>query len=350
MIGSRIRLAREVFGITQSDLAALIGTTQSGVASIEAGIYRPSQQFLQTIAMKTGFDPSFFEKGDLPEFPVGSLLYRATVSVKPSVRMKAHGLAQIGYELADSLATKWKKIPVGIPRVTGEEPATCAQLSRDALGLSPNSPIKNLLLLLERTGVLVLPIPVENDGFDGFSAWTSTARPIIALIEGKRGYRRVFTASEELGHLVMHSPLRVSPKEADIEARAFAQEFLLPREAMESEMTRPITLSGISLLKPRWGGSIKFLVKRAQSLGFLNPNQYRYLNQQMAAKWGSHEPGDEDVVQETPRMLRKLAEMSYGNPVNIGKLAKDSGLSPGMLRAFLGIEDASKKILEFKPN
>ena len=41
MIGNRIKLAREIAGFTQTELADKIGTTQSGVASMEANLYGP---------------------------------------------------------------------------------------------------------------------------------------------------------------------------------------------------------------------------------------------------------------------------------------------------------------------
>src|SRR5438876_844308 len=104
MIGHRIRLAREVCGITQEELAEMIGTTQTGVASIEAGVYRPSAQYLETIARKTGFQVGFFDKGETPEFPFGTLLYRAQASVKQSAKTKAHAVAQIAFELALMMA------------------------------------------------------------------------------------------------------------------------------------------------------------------------------------------------------------------------------------------------------
>jgi Zn-dependent peptidase ImmA (M78 family) len=119
---------------------------------------------------------------------------------------------------------------------------------------------------------------------------------------------------------------------------------------MEVEMDRPVTLSSLAALKPRWGVSISFLMKRAHSLSFLTKNQYRYLIQQMHSQWGrEQEPGDENVQPERPRIARKMAEMLYGNPIDLNKLSKDSGLSTRMLRDVLLVEDAAPaRILEFR--
>src|ERR1700735_2598686 len=351
MIGQRIKLARDVLGITQSELADILGTTQSGVASMEAGIYRASQKYLETIARRTRFTVGFFTKGEPPEFAFGSILYRAQSAVKQAPRTTAHASAQLGVELAVSFADRLKKIPVNIPKGSDEGPQRAAQIARVSLGLSPDTPIKGILRCLERNGVMVFSLPMEVDGFDGFSAWAGRdpKRPVIALLGGKTAYREVFTSAEELGHLVMHSPLRVDAKRADKEARAFAQEFLLPAEAMHGEMQRPITLTSLSAIKPRWGVSIAFLAKRAESLGLINPNQHRYLIQQMRVNWGAKtEPSDDKVMAEKPLLLRKMASMLYGEPIDLPRLVRDSGLPLAMLRDTLGIEQAPGKLLEFK--
>jgi Zn-dependent peptidase ImmA (M78 family) len=131
---------------------------------------------------------------------------------------------------------------------------------------------------------------------------------VIALLQGKTAYREVFTAGEELAHLTMHSPLKVTAADADKEAHLFAQEFLLPAEAMYEEMQQPVTISSLALMKERWGVSIAFLAKRAQSLSLVTNNQYRYLIQQMHSLWGGKsEPGDENATPERPRLIRKMA-------------------------------------------
>jgi Zn-dependent peptidase ImmA (M78 family)/DNA-binding XRE family transcriptional regulator len=351
MIGLRIRLAREVLGITQAELAEVLGTTQPGVASMEAGIYRPSPEYLRTIAHRTGFTVNFFEKGEPPEFPAGSILYRAQAAVKRSPRTIAHGMAHVTFELALSLASRLKRIPINVPKVSEDDSRRAAQITRASLGLSPNTPIKGLIRCLERNGVFVFSLPMQVEGFDGFSAWAGQdpTRPVIAMLRGKSPYREIFTAAEELGHLVMHSPLRVSANQADKEARAFAQEFLLPAEAIENEMQSPITLTSLAALKPRWFASMAFLAKRAESLGLITSNQHRYLIQQIRSNWGArHEPGDERLDAERPSLLRKMATMLYGDPIDLARLTKDCGLPVVMLRDMLGIVQGPARVLEFR--
>jgi hypothetical protein len=43
-----------------------------------------------------------------------------------------------------------------------------------------------------------------------------------------------------------------------------------------------------------------------------------------------------------------MAEMLYGNPVNLGRLSIDSGVPLRILRDVLGIETAAATVLDFK--
>jgi Zn-dependent peptidase ImmA (M78 family)/DNA-binding XRE family transcriptional regulator len=353
MIGSRIKLAREIAGLTQTELAERIGTTQSGIASMEANLYRPSAEYLKILAKETGFGLPFFEPSHIDEFPSGALLYRAKAAVTKAERQHAHGLTSVAFELAVSLGQRLKQVPINLPRLK-EPPERAAQITRTALGIAPHVPVIDLMQRAERNGILLLPVPREISGLDGYATWVGSPypRPVIALLGGKVGYRINFTLGEEVGHLVLHTPLTVSVVEADNQARAFAQELLLPREAMLDEMRTPITLTNLALLKPRWNVSLQMLIRRAYDLKLISQNQYRYLNQQVRSNgWYQLEPGDELIIQPKPRLMRKMAELQYGNPIDLGKLSSETGLPIQLVAELLGVEVPKRfgRVLAFKP-
>jgi Zn-dependent peptidase ImmA (M78 family)/DNA-binding XRE family transcriptional regulator len=353
MIGSRIKLAREIAGLTQTELAERIGTTQSGIASMEANLYRPSPDYLKILAKETGFGLPFFGPTHVDEFPSGALLYRARTAVTKAERQHAHGLTSVAFELAVSLGQKLKQVPVNLPRLK-ESPERAAQITRTALGIAPHVPVLDLMQRAERNGILLLLVPREISGLDGFATWVGSPypRPVIALLGGKVGYRINFTLGEEIGHLVLHSPLIVPVAEADTQARAFAQELLLPREAMIEEMRSPITLSNLAPLKPRWHVSLQMLIRRANDLRLITSNQYRYLNQQVRTNgWTQLEPGDERITQPKPRLMRKMAELQYGNPIDLVKLSTETGIPVEVVAELLGVELQKRlgRVLAFKP-
>ena len=55
-IGSKIRAAREVAELRQDDLASRVGTSQSHISQIEAGIKYPSVPLLRAIAQELSLD------------------------------------------------------------------------------------------------------------------------------------------------------------------------------------------------------------------------------------------------------------------------------------------------------
>jgi Zn-dependent peptidase ImmA (M78 family) len=259
----------------------------------------------------------------------------------------------VAFELAVFLGQKLKQIPVNLPRLK-ESPEKAAQVTRTALGIAPHVPVVDLMHRAERNGVLLLLVPCGIGTLDGFATWVGSPypRPVIALLGGKVGYRINFTLGEEIGHLVLHSPLTVSVEEADNQARAFSQELLLPKEAMLGEMRSPVTLTNLATLKPRWNVSLQMLVRRANDLKLITQNQYRYLNQQIRTNgWAQLEPGDERIAQPKPRLMRKMAELQYGNPIDLARLSVETGIPIRTLAELLGVEIPKRlgRVLDFKP-
>jgi len=353
MLGERIRQVRELEGWTQGELALRSGVVQSAIAQIEAGVFEPSDAVIAGIALATGFDVDFFRQGPPANFPLGAFLYRAQAKVSAKDKARSHRLTQIMFECALKMRAKLKPIPILVPR-TFEGPNAAAALARSSMALSPNTPIPNLSSAIERLGVLILPIASDVAGLDGFSAWVGVNAdvPVMSLVQGGIGYRQRFTMAEELGHLIMHFPLRVSAKEADEEARLFAGELMLPEEAFRLELPNPVTLTGLTTMKRRWKVSYQFLIRRAHDLGAITPNQYRYLNMQISSRdWKKHEPGDETVQQEEPVAFRKMISLIYGSPADQRKLQKDLGGIPAKLVRQLLMMSPTKpaKVTEF-PN
>jgi Zn-dependent peptidase ImmA (M78 family)/transcriptional regulator with XRE-family HTH domain len=355
--GDRIRQARELSALTQTELAQRSGVRQSAIAQIEAGVYVPSDTVLEAIALRTGFDIGFLKQDQPPaEFPIGSVLYRAQAKVSTKERAQAHRMAQLMFEIDLLMRSKLRDIPVLIPR-TSEPPEIAAQIARASLGFSPESQIPNLLGAIERAGVMVLRLPLSAEGLDGFSSWVGLNHdiPIICLLSGKKGYRQRFTLGEEFCHLIKHNPLRCTVAEADDEARRFVGELLLPEDVVKDEITQPITLSSLWPHRARHRVSLQFLIRRVFDLEMITPNQYKYLMMQVSSRgWRKEEPGDADVLQEQPRMFLKMVEVVYGNPPNLHQMKRDSGGVPiPLLRTLLGTMPSNdprtdRKVLSFQ--
>lgn len=335
--GDRIRQARELRGMTQKELAEQVGVNQAAIAYIEGARFQPSGETLEAIAFRTGFPPAFFEQPTTGDFPLGSLMFRAKASMTAAERTKAHRHAEIAFEIATHLSKRIKPMPLRIPNLddTTVDVVTAAQLTRRALGLSPDTPIPNLVNAIERGGVLMLALPFSLEAGDAFSLWAGTAnkRAVIVVSDDTPGDRLRFDVAHEIGELVLNRIPHQGQKEKEREANRFASELLLPEEVMREQLVPPITLSSLAPLKPRWGVALQTLVKKARDLNLITERQYRYLFEQISAQgWRTREPKNLDVPIERPRALRQMAEMVYGTPIDFQKLAADTHIPIGLLR------------------
>ncbi len=334
--GDRIRQAREIRGLTQLELAGLVGIEQSHVSHIEQGLREPSVEVIQGLAIALKFPVAFFRQQPGPEFPLGSLLYRSRGTLSSTDRDKLRQLAGLAFEAYQAMADNFRPIEMRIPKLPDSDPWNAAQLTRTALGLSPDTPVTHLVNKLEKNGVFVLALPYKIERHDAFSVWADTEprKPVIVLTGGWTGDRQRFTVCHELGHLVMHRSISSSPSVMDEQADAFASEFLLPEQAMRRDLQPPLTLTVLAELKAKWGVSIQALIRRAEALGIVTEGQRKYVEKQLVKKgWIREEPVR--IEPEKPRLFMKLAESLYGIPVNSEAVASSSNVPVKLMEEIL---------------
>lgn len=136
----------------------------------------------------------------------------------------------------------------------------------------------------------------------------------------------------------MHGAL----KDVEREAFRFASEFMMPEAVLRAEIRRPVTLSSLAELKPRWGVSIAALVRRARQLQLIEDHQYKYLNIKIRdLGWKVQEPGSNRIAPERPRALRKMFELVYGDDTRTfaAELNAPTGLVEAILMAHAGRTD-----------
>jgi Zn-dependent peptidase ImmA (M78 family)/transcriptional regulator with XRE-family HTH domain len=333
--GERVKQARELRGFTQKELADKINTTQPTIAQIENGIIiSPSDAILQRIVLSTGFPSSFFKQPTFIDFPIGSLIFRARASMTLHERNVARQYARTIFEVAEKMEKNFEKIPLHLPCTDNDDVIGSAIQTRSSLGLSPDSPINNLVNTIEQNGVMVIALPIGLSNQDAFSVWVGR-RPVIILSGvSESGDRLRFNVAHEIGHLVMHRAMVGDIKRLEEEANEFAGEFLMPKEAMATEIRIPITLTTLIPLKRRWKVSIQALIRRAYKLAIITQRQYKYLMQQLSSRgWKLKEPID--IPREKPRLISQMAEKLYGFPMDYKTLSSDMNLSLQMVQEMI---------------
>lgn len=321
--GDRIRQAREIAGLTQTELAERAGVDQSTVARWERDLLTVSEDQLQRIAWATSFPIGFFRRAPGPEFPFGSLMNRARKSLSSDDRDRLRQVGRLTYELAQVLAERFAPIAVHIPDASQDDPRRAAQLTRNAFGLSPDTPLTSIINRLERNGVFVFAVPDEIDEHDAYSLWADSdpRKPVIIVSAGKPGDRLRWNVAHELGHLVMHRNIQGTEADREDQADLFASELLAPSEAMRVELQPPLTLTRFAELKAKWGLSIQALINCAWQLGIISDRQRKYFYVQLSTMgWRKQEPVA--IPLERPRLLRKMSEAAFGVPLDYSKIAQ----------------------------
>jgi Zn-dependent peptidase ImmA (M78 family)/transcriptional regulator with XRE-family HTH domain len=338
MNGEQLKRAREIRGLTQAELASDpdIDVTQAAIARIEQNLLTPSDELVQRLARKLNFPVQFFHESSEFEFPLGSLLFRCLKGLKSKDRTQIVQTAWAGFKLFNFLARRLRMAPSSFPRISTTDPVEATQVLRSALGIEPDKPIRNFINKLEKAGVVVISIPLEIHGHDGFSLWIQD-RPVIVLTSGKPGDRQRRTAGHESIHLSSHYAVSGDLDAMEKEADELTSELFLPEHVIREEIKLPVTLSSLAELKPRWGVSIASLVERSFRLGIITANQRKYLWKQISInKWNKNEPFP--IEPEKPRALQKMTEMLYtesNGDVNYRKLANDANLPFDLVRGIL---------------
>jgi transcriptional regulator with XRE-family HTH domain len=116
--GERVSQVREAMRLTQSDLAKMVGRSQSAIAQLEASIIDGSDGLIREIASRTGFPVEFFERSSGPAFPAGSLLFRAHANISRKDRREAYSQARFVFEILAILLERASRIPINLPKST----------------------------------------------------------------------------------------------------------------------------------------------------------------------------------------------------------------------------------------
>jgi len=313
--GYRLRQARELKRLTQTELAVAVGIAQPTIARAEQGFLQLSDRLTETIALRTGFPVGWFYSTSKLQIPEGSLLlYRKKSTLKSADRAYLLSLAQLALSMVEYLERRFKRIASTLPLFDDIDFKQAARLTRNALGLDPLGPVPNLIRRLENSGVACIALPCRGlETFDAFSIRLER-RPFLFLNPFRPPDRIRLTVSHEIDHLARLTPLYGNLKDVEKEAFRFGAEFLMPAESILKDLKPPVTLSSLAGLKPKWGVAIAALARRARELQLIDENQYKYLNIKINKMgWKVQEPGSNAIEPERPRALRKMFELVYGD-------------------------------------
>ncbi|MBV9163873.1 MAG: ImmA/IrrE family metallo-endopeptidase [Pseudonocardiales bacterium] len=342
---NRLRIARELRGLSQVQLAREAGSVTSGsLSQFESGHTRPSAATLRRLSVALRVPLRFFAAPAQPSRPESvSGFFRSLRSTSPRDRQQALAYVQLARELALELE-KFVTLPeLDLPRTTQplaeiikrEEIEALAQDVRNHWNI-PSGPIDDVVRTLERNGIVTIRFRVSLEKVDAFCV-DFPDRPVIALgaDKGLRDRSR-FDGTHELGHLIMHSADQVGTKSIETQANEFAAAFLMPAEDIRDELPARADWPALLKLKAQWHVSIAALLVRAKTLGVMDEQTYTQAWKTMSVRgWRKREPGHIGTP-ESPVLLRRALDVAANTGMTFGNLIGRAGLPENDIRAILG--------------
>ena len=351
---NRLRVARELRGLTQIQLAREVGGVKAAALSqFETGHTRPTAPTLKRLAVALQVPLEFFaasgghpREGDTPGF------FRSLRSTAPRDRQQARALVELARELALHLESIVVLPELDLPRFKTVESTAREQIEEHAgevrrrWGLPPG-PVDDVVLTLERHGILTTRFRVNIEKVDAFSVPFSD-RPVVVLgaDKGLRDRSR-FDASHELAHLVMHSAEQAGGKIIESQAQQFAAAFLMPEKDIREELPSRADWRVLVQLKSKWQVSISSLLMRAKTLDVLDEQRYVQAMKMMSMRgWRKVEPGDLGPA-EIPQLLRRAIAVAADSGVSTQDLIRRAGLPEADVRKIMGETDDNRPRVQF---
>jgi Zn-dependent peptidase ImmA (M78 family)/transcriptional regulator with XRE-family HTH domain len=343
--GQRLRIARVFRGNTQFDIGNALRISQQFIGDVERGTKSPSDELVRAFGDLLGFEPEYFHGSCLDEFLDSECNFRRRRTTPISIRNRAlaYGtlLGQFWSYAARQLNLPQDTMPV--LNATGKaEVERAVEWCRNRWSLGLDTPIKNMVRIVEKAGV---PVACFGDVGEKVDAFSRAGQPSIVVLSNKSASRCRRDLAHEIAHLVLHRNRPTGTPDTEREADHFARAFLLPRDGFRREFPRP-PFSGIwealFQLKIRWRASLADLILRAADLSLINGVQYLRLYKELSKQgWLKAEPYEFDS--ESPEILPAVfAQLKASKGVDRSDVARNLGWNPMTLVEITGVPLESK--------
>ena len=303
-----IVLARESRGLTQTELAKLMGIPQGNLSRMERGDIILKDENLENLCTILKYPESFFYQDN--QICAADTYYRKAVTVDQKTKLKAEAIMNIYKfnieEMLKDLEVSTNNIPV--LREQYESAEKMAMYLRSYWNI-PKGAIENLSKVAEDNGIIIIQMDFETDKIDGRTILTNTGHPIIFINSNAPGDRQRLTLAHEIGHLILHlGNMPLFGRDEETEAWNFGLEFLMPMVEVKYDFNNNINLEKLADLKRVWKISMQSILYRIQNSGLATYNQCRYLWSQISARgWKKVEPIE--IPKETPTLMNRMVNM-----------------------------------------
>lgn len=349
VFGMRLRQSREASGFSLRGLEERMGAvvTYAQLSKYENGLDIPSSGVLVALCNALNCSPDALFRP--VRVDVGAIEFRKKTRLSKTSEKSVKAVVQGGvdryFELEEIVGIASQPLaPTDLAVRAPEEAEQAASEVRKAWKLGDN-PISNVVELLEESHVKVQQIEAD-EGFDGCSGWGAAgdARFPVVVLSSRLNVdltRKRFTASHELGHLLMDVS-SLPQKDAEKACHRFAGAFLLPQDAAFSQVGKHrsrVEWKELAVLKQEYGISMAASLHRLHDLNVISDSTYKSMHIERKRKgWHTREPypyaGAERCFRFSQLLYRGLAE----GKISLSKAAELADTTVERLQAELSTE------------
>jgi Zn-dependent peptidase ImmA (M78 family) len=318
----RLVLARRRRKWTARLLAERSDVSLNTISRLELGGNLPEDETVEKISKALGFPKEFFFQPEPIDIDINAVSFRSFSKMSPKERDAAISAGSLGLELSEWIDKRFKLPPVNLLDLSYEtSPQAAAMTMRQHWGLG-ESPIGDLVGLLEFKGVRLFSLSENTAQVNAFSFWRD-GKPFVFLNNYRTAESSIFDSVHELAHLVLHK--HGDPKEnrsAEREANSFASAFLMPENDVRSRFPSFISVETVLKGKKRWRVSAMAMAHRLHFLNMLSEWQYKSMCIELGKR--GYRTGEPDgVVREKSTVWRKLLVQLWQSKTTKNSIAKE---------------------------
>ena len=301
-IGRNILYFRQQQGLTQQQLADVLGINKMAISNYEKGKRQPNIGTVKAICKALDISlMQFMAYSEDVELSAGHFQNAdlLTTVQKESIEAQIRYAAQRYYDACLCANAPCDKCSLLTEKIALPESSAAAEYMRSAIGLPKSGPIGNLTHILENNGIMVVLVsPPKREKFRGYSATSNKSFAIIGINSSYGGAQQRYALACELAALLFHDTDNVDL--GDIVSR-----FLLPTTDLRREIgekRKHLSFAEIRYICEEYAIPPQMVAKRAEQEHIISHNPYQQLLRQKSEMQGFVLP------QERPTRLEQMVQ------------------------------------------
>ncbi|ASJ22139.1 hypothetical protein BHAMNSH16_11035 [Brachyspira hampsonii] len=326
---NKLKNARLYRGYTSEDIAKYIGITRQAFSKYENENINLSLENVLKISEILRFPIDYFFQNEYKNnLEVKTTYFRSLLSTNK--RERNAQIAKMQYlSIYYSILSEYVEFPELniLDDITTDDVETISYDLRSKWGLG-NKPIKNIIRIIEKNGIIVTKYITDTPNIDAFSTLiklSSKKLYFIAINKHTSSATRIhFDIAHELGHILLdewnediENISREEFKNKEKRANEFASSFLLPADEFRKDvLLYPNNLDYYKELKKKWNVSMSAMIYRARTLEIITQYQFQNLFRKMNYKnILKEEPLDDILTTSEPSLLNDAIDILLDNDV-----------------------------------